>query len=97
MRSSFLRFHTFITSPQPSYVTAWRANPKLERKGRHSHVNGVLGDVRGALAATHDHADRLGEIEANVNAILAVSSFAERSGDTTMGLGGTRKLLQDRG
>jgi hypothetical protein len=58
----FLRFHSFITAPQPKYITAWRADPKLEKKCYHSHVNGVLGDVRGALAATHCHADRLGEI-----------------------------------
>jgi hypothetical protein len=55
-------------------------------------VNGVLGDVRGALAAAHYHASRLGEIEANVSAILSNSSFRERLGNSVMGLGGTRKM-----
>jgi hypothetical protein len=90
--ASFLRFHRFITSPQPRYIADWRADPKLERKWYHSHVNGVLGDVRGALAAAHYHASHLGEMEAKVSTILANSSFRERLGNSVMGLGGTRKM-----
>ena len=33
--ASFLRFHSFITSPQPRYITDWRADPKctISRNG----------------------------------------------------------------
>ena len=55
----FLRFHAFVTSPQPEYITAWRQDKRLERKWYSSHVNGILVDVRGALAAAHYHAGRL--------------------------------------
>ncbi len=88
----FLRFHAFITDPQPDYVTAWRANPRLERKWYHAHVNGILGDVHGALAAARYHASRLRDLETQVIAILEKSDFRERMGDGTIGLGGTRKI-----
>lgn len=90
--SSFLRFHAFITSPQPGYITAWRQDQDTERRWYHRHVNGILGDVRGALAAAHYHADRLREIESSVNAILAKTGARERLANSTMGLGCTRKM-----
>lgn len=88
----FLRFHRFITDPQPAYVAAWRSDEKLERKWYHTHVNGVLGDLRGALAAAHYHRENLAALEDAVTQILAGSQFAERMGNATMALGGTRKL-----
>lgn len=90
--ASFLRFHAFITAPQPGYITAWRQDQKLERKWYHSHVNGVLGNVRGALAGAHYHADRLKEIESSVNAVLTSNGARERLANSTMGLGCTRKM-----
>ena len=90
--ASFLRFHAFITSPQPGYITAWRQDQKLERKWYHSHVNGVLGNVRGAIAAAHYHADRLKEIESSVNTVLTSNGARERLANSTMGLGCTRKM-----
>ena len=88
----FLRFHSFITAPQPAYITAWRSDEKLERKWYHGHVNGVLGDVRGALAAAHYHMANLAALENAVTNVLAGSDYADRLGNSTMGLGGTRKL-----
>lgn len=90
--ASLLRFHAFITNPQPSYITSWRADPQLERRWYHQHANGILGDVRGALAAVHYHFARLTEIESGVNAILAASRIHERVENGSMGLGGTRKM-----
>lgn len=88
----FLRFHAFITSPQPKYITAWRDDPSLEKRWYHSHVNGVLGDVRGALAAAHYHAGRLGALETSVAAILDTSSVREPLANATVAIGSTRKL-----
>lgn len=90
--ASFLRFHEFITSPQPPYITRWREDKKREQKWYHPHVNGILGDVRGAMAAAHYHVDRLTEIESNVNRILDSCRAKDRLGRATMGIGGTRKM-----
>lgn len=91
-QAPFLGFHNFITDPQPSYVTAWRSDERLERKWYHAHVNGVLGDLRGALAAAHYHQNNLAALEDAVTQVLTGSQFAERMGNATMALGGTRKL-----
>ena len=88
----FRRFHRFVTEPQPSYISAWRRDERLERRWYHGHVNGVLGDVRGALAAAHYHRDRLAGLEDKVTLVLSQSDFATRMGNATMGLGGTRKI-----
>jgi hypothetical protein len=88
----FMRFHTFITKPEPRYVTTWRGAPETER-WYHQHVNGVLGDVRTGFAAAYYHAERLVELERKVTDVLAASSLGERMGSVAgMGLGGTRRL-----
>ncbi|MGN6692247.1 MAG: hypothetical protein ACTHJU_15020 [Sphingopyxis sp.] len=91
-QAPFLRFHRFITDPQPRYVTAWRSDETLERRWYHAHVNGILGDVRGALAAAHYHLENLAMLEDSVSQVLAGFNFADRMENTTMALGGTRKL-----
>lgn len=91
-RAAFLRFHSFITEPQPAYISAWRADERYDRKWYHNHVNGIIGDVRGALAAAHYHKANLAALEETVTALLAQSDFKSRMGNSTMGLGGTRKL-----
>jgi hypothetical protein len=88
----FLRFHSFITAPQPGYISVWRSDEKLERNWYHGHVNGILGNVRGALAAAHYHKANLAALEDAVTNALAASDYADRLGNSTMGLGGTRKL-----
>lgn len=88
----FMRFHRFITDPRPTYITAWRSDERLERKWYHAHVNGILGDVRGALAAAHYHLANLAILEESVYQALAESNFAQRIDNVTIGLGGTRKL-----
>ncbi len=90
--ASFLRFHAFITSPQPHYITQWREDKKREQKWYHPHVNGILGDVRGAMAAAHYHANQLTEVESNVNRILENCGAKDRLGRATMGIGCTRKM-----
>jgi hypothetical protein len=90
--AAFLRFHNFVTSPQPRYITSWRADPKLERRWYVPHVSGVLSWTRGALAASYYHYGRLVEIEQSVRAIVAGGGFRERLGSSTIGVGGTRKM-----
>jgi hypothetical protein len=90
-RAPFLRFHAFVTDPQPSYVTAWRIEEKSERKWYHSHVGG-MGNVRSALGAAHYHRLQLASLEDEVAKVLTESDFARRMGDATMAVGGTRKL-----
>ncbi len=91
-RTAFIDFHHFITTPQPNYISAWRADPKAEQKWYRTHVNGILGDVRGALAAAHYHRGNLATIEDAVTQTINESDFATRMGNSTMGLGGTRKM-----
>jgi hypothetical protein len=91
--ASFLRFHTFITSPETRYISKRREDKRREQRWYHPHVNGILGDVRGAMAAAHYHAACLTEIESKVNSILENCRAKDRLGrGTTMGIGGTRKM-----
>lgn len=87
----FTRFHGFITQPQPDYVTAWRANPSLG-KWYSLHVNGVLGDVRGALAAAHYHQVNLARLEHELFAALKAIELVDQLDNSTVAFGGTRKL-----
>ena len=86
-----MRFHGFITEPEPVYVTAWRADPAKE-KWYHWHVNGVLGDVRGALAAAHYHQANLAQLEDDLAMAMGKIKFFDQLGVVGMGLGGTRRL-----
>lgn len=90
-RAAILRFHGFITQPQPEYVSVWRAEPNLE-KWYHRHVNGILGDVQGALAAAHYHKANLGRLESDLLAALRATGLLEHVGSSGVGFGGTRKL-----
>lgn len=91
MAKPFLAFHACMTNPQPDFVTAWRADPKREHR-YHQLVNGVLGNVRGALAAVTYHHANLKAIEAEIRTQLAKIDFQSALGNSTVGLGGTQKL-----
>lgn len=91
MATPFLAFHAYMTNPQPDFITAWRADPKREPR-YHQLVNGVLGNVRGALAAVTYHQENLEAIEAEIRTQLAKIDFASALGNSTVGLGGTQKL-----
>ncbi len=90
--SCFRRFHAFITEPQPKYITAWRADKTDEHRFYRRHVDGVLYDVRNALAAAHYHKANLDEIQGRVAEALRTSKFAERLGDVVVVPGSTRKM-----
>lgn len=87
----FLRFHSFITQPQPRFITEWREDPKREYRYR-VLVGGVLDHVRGALGAVEYHRGKLLDLENKINAFLEYVDFKNVLGASTMGLGGTAKL-----
>ena len=70
----FLRFHHFINSPRPQFISQWRAEPKLKR-WYHSLVNGVLGDVRSALAAVEYHRANVVRIETELGEFLETVDY----------------------
>lgn len=90
-RKPFLRFHNYITNPQPVFITNWRDDPTQE-KWYHRLVNGILGDVQSAFSATVYHLSRLTEIEEEVSTFLDGHNFRQFIGQSTIGLGDTKKL-----
>jgi hypothetical protein len=58
----FKNFHSYITNPEPDYITKLRQNPKTEY-WYHRHVNGILGNTQSALACVLHHRDNLLGIE----------------------------------
>jgi len=88
----FLRFHRFVTSPQPSFIARWRADPQQEH-WYHTLVNGVLGDVRSALAAVEYHRSNLARIEAELAGFLELVDYKDvMPPGMTVGGGGSAKL-----
>lgn len=87
----FLRFHAFITKPQPKFITEWRENPKREH-WYHTLTNGVLGNVRSALSAVEYHHENLRRLEEQLSGFLETVDYKKVVGNSTMGLGGTAKL-----
>jgi hypothetical protein len=59
-RAPFLKFHGWLTNPQPKFVTQWR---QAESKWYQRLVNGVLGDAQQSYAAALYHADNLRNFE----------------------------------
>lgn len=87
----FLRFHGFITDPQPLFISHWRADPNREHR-YHTLCAGILTHVRGALSAVEYHRQNLLSLESEVNALLDSIDFKTVLGNSTVGLGGTAKL-----
>jgi hypothetical protein len=89
-RKPFLIFHGFITSTPPSYITAWRSDPKTER-WYHAHVDGILGQVQNAITCVWCHRDNLSRIEELVGRIFEESGARGVLGNTSVGLGNTQR------
>lgn len=87
-RQSFRYFHSYITNPQPDFITAWRADPQLE-KWYHRFVNGFLGDVQNTLACVLYHHGRLKAIESAVIENIEKFDYRKVIGNSTMALGNT--------
>jgi hypothetical protein len=90
-RQSFLYFHSFVTTPQPEFITAWRADLRLE-KWYHRFVNGFLGDVQNSLGCVLYHAGRIAELEAAVLNGIDRFKYREVLGPSSaVGVGNTLK------
>ena len=88
-RQPFLYFHSYLTNPQPAFITAWRTDPMLE-KWYHRFVNGFLGDVQNTLACVLYHHGRLKAIEKAV--VENIEKFDYRrviGNNSTIALGNT--------
>lgn len=87
-RQPFLYFHSYITNPQPPFITAWRADPQLE-KWYHRFVNGFLRDVQNTFACVLYHHGRLKAIEGTVMENIEKHDYRKVIGNSTMALGNT--------
>ncbi len=89
-RDPFLYFHNFITNPEPSFITRWRADPLLE-KWYHRFVNGFLRDVQDTYACVAYHFDNLMEIETNITEGISKLGYKNRIGNSILAMGNTKK------
>lgn len=87
-RQPFLYFHNYLTNPQPDFITAWREDPKLERR-YHRFANGISGDVQNTLACVLYHHDRLIAIEREVMEGIERFNYRKVLGNSTVALGNT--------
>jgi hypothetical protein len=91
--SSFLRFQEFVNTHQLESLVPWRGHHRTtKQKWFFGCYVGIAINVRGALAAAHYHADRLGEIQGRVNVILAEPRVKQLFANSNWGLGYTRTL-----
>ncbi len=89
-RQPFLKFHNFITNPQPVFISQWRSDDKLE-KWYHRFVNGILGDVQNTYTCVKYHFDNLNKIEKHVINGLTELDFEKWMENSTMAIGNTLK------
>lgn len=87
-RQPFLYFHSYITNPQPAFISTWRADPQLE-KWYHKFVNGFLRDVQNAVACVMYHYGRLKAIESAVMQNTEKFDYRRVIGNSTIALGNT--------
>lgn len=90
-RAGFLGFHSYITDPQPRFISELREDPKKEH-WYHLLVNGVLGNVQSSFSCVLYHQERLRNVEKNLMEVLSQYNLTERMGGSTLGVGGTSVL-----
>ncbi|ABD26534.1 hypothetical protein Saro_2095 [Novosphingobium aromaticivorans DSM 12444] len=89
-RAPYLKFHDFITNPQPSFISTWRADPKLGR-WYHRLVNGVLGDVQSTFGCVLYHVTNIQRMESAIEGVIAKLDKSIL-GNVTVGGGDTSKI-----
>jgi len=87
-KQPFLYFHSYITIPEPDFITKWRSNPDLE-KWYHRFVNGFMGDVKNTFACVLYHYDRLNNIEQAVIENIEKFDYRRILGNSTVAIGNT--------
>ena len=91
--SSFRRFQEFVETRQLETLAPWRGHHHTtKRKWYFGCYKGISVYVRGALAAAHYHADRLREIQEQVDVIMAEPRVKQLFANKGWGLGYTRTL-----
>ena len=91
--SSFQRFGQFVSTRQLELLAPWRGQHlKAKRKWFFGCYAGISVHVRGALAAAHYHADRLREVQAQVNVVLAEPRVKQLLANSGFGPGYPRAL-----
>lgn len=87
-RQPFLYFHNYLTNPEPTFITEWRADPALE-KWYHRFVNAFLMDLQNTLACVIYHHERLKAIETAVIENIEKFNYRKVVGNSTVTLGNT--------
>ncbi|WP_143482657.1 hypothetical protein [Pseudomonas congelans] len=88
LKEPFLKFHLYVTEPQPDCITQLRNNEKKGDYWYHQLVNGILGNVQQSFLCVLYHQGRLLSVEAELMRRLA--SLGEIPLKNSMlGMGGT--------
>ena len=85
-KNLFLIFHDFMTNPEPTFITEWRADP-LKEKWYHKFTNTILVDTQSALICVQYHFDKLIEIEKSLMNGVEKFNYREVLGNSVLGLG----------
>jgi hypothetical protein len=87
----FRKFHTYITNPEPKFITSWRASKKTEYL-YHRLVSGVLTDTQNAFMAVNYHFEKIVNIEKTVIETLDKRNYKEFLGDSAVAFGNSLAL-----
>lgn len=71
LKEPFLKFHRYVTDPQPDCITKLRDNEKKGDYWYHQFVNGILGNVQQSFLCVLYHQGRLLAVEAELMSRLA--------------------------
>lgn len=89
-RDPYLKFHDFITNPQPAFISSWRADPKLER-WYHRLVNCILRDVQSTFGCVLYHVKNIQSMEFAIEGVIAKLDKSVL-GNVTVAGGNTSKI-----
>lgn len=93
LKEPFLKFHQYVTDPQPDFITRLRNNENKADYWYHQLVNGILGNVQQSFLCVLYHQDRLLDVEAELMRRLAsLGGVPAASKNSTLGIGGTHIL-----
>jgi hypothetical protein len=88
-RQPFLYFHSYLTDPQPRFITDWRNDSKKE-KWYNKFSNRILGDVQNAFPCVLYHYERLLNLENSLFTGIEKFKYREMIGrNSSMGGGNT--------
>jgi|TARA_R100001143_G_scaffold53984_1_gene49661 hypothetical protein len=93
LKEPFLKFHGYVTDPQPDFITRLRNNKKKGDYWYHQLVNGILGNVQQSFLCVLYHQSRLLIVEAELmKRLTSLGDVPAISKNTTLGIGGTQIL-----